>query len=188
MKKKTRAKSTSPRRTAGLRRTSKIKKGGQIKGGLEDFRGSARQNIGSVKQCVKSLEVFRKKVDNYLPQIYRFFSASLGKTWFKAGLAIIFILLIIATAASQKHRSLKGAQKELEKRHTTNEEIIKIERQITYWENLMAKRNGYRDGYLELAILNYRLGRILTAREYLEKAKELDPNSEMVIKMEKIIK
>lgn len=199
MKKKTRSKNKENKKNIKERKgkiktgqTGSIKKTEKIqfniikdafKTKFADFKGKLRV-IGVYLRAVKRLFL------TYLPQISRFFSAKSSKRWFKILVAGFFILLIIvATAtAAQKYNSINEAHRELGQRYETNEQIKKIEEQINYWEKVVKQRNGYRDGYLELAILNYKLGRILTTKEYLERAKELDPNNEMVEKLEKIIR
>lgn len=62
-----------------------------------------------------------------------------------------------------------------------------IKRLITAWEKIVEEKPGYRDGYLQLAYLHYKLYENEKAKEYLEKAIELDPNYEPTREMEKFL-
>ena len=60
-----------------------------------------------------------------------------------------------------------------------------IKRLIAAWEEIIAEKPNYRDGYLQLAYLHYKLYEDNKAKEYLEKAIELDPNYELTRELEK---
>lgn len=55
-----------------------------------------------------------------------------------------------------------------------------IKKEILYWESIVAQTPTYRDGYLKLATLHWQLRDDEGARVYLEKAEQVDPNSEKV--------
>ncbi len=63
----------------------------------------------------------------------------------------------------------------------------RIKEEIVYWQKIVAERPSYRDAYLQLAILNYQIYENQKAKDYLNKALELDPNFEPTQKLEKII-
>lgn len=48
---------------------------------------------------------------------------------------------------------------------------------VKKWEKVVARYKDYKDGYLELATLEYKLGNVNKAKEYLNKALIIDPNS-----------
>ncbi len=62
-----------------------------------------------------------------------------------------------------------------------------IKRLIAAWEKVIEEKPDYRDGYLQLAYLHYKLYETEEAKEYLEKAIELDPNYELTREMEEIL-
>lgn len=62
-----------------------------------------------------------------------------------------------------------------------------IRRLIAAWEKIIKEKTGYRDGYLQLAYLHYKLYENEKAKEYLEKAIELDPNYELARELKKIL-
>jgi tetratricopeptide (TPR) repeat protein len=62
-----------------------------------------------------------------------------------------------------------------------------IRQMITSWEKIIAAKPNYRDGYLQLALLHYKLFENEKAKEYLQQALELDPNFGPARELEKII-
>jgi len=63
-----------------------------------------------------------------------------------------------------------------------------IKRLIIGWEKIVNQRPGYRDGWLQLAYLNYKIYEDEKAKEYLAKVLEIDPNFAPARELEKIIK
>lgn len=56
-----------------------------------------------------------------------------------------------------------------------------------YWEGVVQKYKGYRDGYFQLALVEYRLKNKEKAKEYLHEVFLLDPNFEEGRKLEEIL-
>ncbi len=63
----------------------------------------------------------------------------------------------------------------------------RIKEEIVFWEKTVADKPNYRDAYLQLAILNYQIYENQKAKEYLNKALEIDPNFEVTKELGKII-
>jgi len=80
----------------------------------------------------------------------------------------IFLIAIIIVGFDL----LKGIYGEIR----LTEERRETEIQINYWKNILDKQSNYRDGYIELAILEYRLGDKGKAVTYLQDALNTDPN------------
>lgn len=80
---------------------------------------------------------------------------------------------------------LKTKQLWQKKQYSDPEDIRKL---ISAWEKIVEEKPNYRDGYLQLAVLHYKLYENDKAKEYLEKALELDPNYEPARELEEIIK
>lgn len=59
--------------------------------------------------------------------------------------------------------------------------------QLQYWEKIVEKYKGYRDGYFELAVFNYRLNNTEKAKDYLKKVLKLDPNFEQGKELGKVL-
>jgi tetratricopeptide (TPR) repeat protein len=66
-------------------------------------------------------------------------------------------------------------------------DIKDLEKEREYWVKIIEGNHTYRDGYIELADIDYRLGDLETARKWLEKAKELDPNSDFIPGLERLL-
>ena len=67
------------------------------------------------------------------------------------------------------------------------EEPEKLVTEENDWQAIMRLHPDYRDGYIKLATLSYARGNIVQAKAYLLKAHLLDPNNELVLKLEKFI-
>ena len=70
------------------------------------------------------------------------------------------------------------------KQYSDPEDIRKL---ISAWEKIVEEKPNYRDGYLQLAILYYKLYENDKAKEYLNKALDLDPNYEPAKELKKIL-
>lgn len=58
---------------------------------------------------------------------------------------------------------------------------------ISFWQDLVTKYPTYMEGWVELAKLEIKSGNLQQATFYLEKAKEIDPNSNEVKQLETAI-
>ena len=130
---------------------------------------------------------FKNKVEVYLPQINRFFSAKEAKIGLKVGLASILSVLLIYNIALAWGVNVEKDKRETEKAKEQADTVKKIENNITFWEEVVREKPNYRDGFLELTTLNYKLGRMATARDYWKKAKDLDPNNPTTKQLENIL-
>lgn len=104
------------------------------------------------------------------------------KQWILLSVGFVsFVLLVILFGLSflilQNMRILKNQQ--AQKTSLINK--------VHYWQGILQKHPDYRDGYLELSILEYQLKNYKAAREYVKKSLELDPNYERGKEMEKIL-
>jgi len=59
--------------------------------------------------------------------------------------------------------------------------------EVSSWEQILNERPDYRDGWMQLATIYYKLGEKEKAREALWKAKALDPTNEIILNVEKLI-
>ena len=71
-----------------------------------------------------------------------------------------------------------------EKHYSDPEDIKEL---IKAWEKIIEDKPQYRDAYLQLAILNYKINETQKAQDNLNKALEIDPNFELTKKLEEII-
>jgi Tfp pilus assembly protein PilF len=99
--------------------------------------------------------------------------------------------LLLVQKNSENRKTVLGKQTSAKidrlwqkKRESDPKDIRKL---IGKWEAIVFEKPDYRDGYLQLALLHYKLYENQKARENLKKALELDPNFEPVKKMKKEI-
>lgn len=62
-----------------------------------------------------------------------------------------------------------------------------LRERIAYWERAVSEQPGYRDGYLRLAFYSYQLSDFSAASLHWKRAWELDPNSDLVSGVGKLI-
>ena len=110
------------------------------------------------------------------PSILRFFT----EKHFLASLVLLILLVIIIVVGLDLYRNVKQKE-EVDKER---QEIIS---KIQYWQGITNKYKDYRDGYFQLAVLEYRLGNFKGSKFYLEKALAIDPNFEKGRELEKIL-
>lgn len=55
------------------------------------------------------------------------------------------------------------------------------------WEQILAERPDYRDGWIQLAAIYYKLGNKEKAKEAISKAKVLDPTNPTILSFEKLL-
>lgn len=107
------------------------------------------------------------------------FSLSKGKMLLWIWLVLILFLALVLVGF------------DLYKNYQKNEELLvkreEIVKKIEYWQNVVLKYKDYRDGYFQLAVLEYKLQNFGKAKVYLQKVFELDPNFEEGRKLEKLL-
>ena len=59
---------------------------------------------------------------------------------------------------------------------------------IYQWQEIITQYPNYRDGWIQLSYQYIKNNELQKAKEALEMAKELDPNNEVIIKLEQLIK
>ncbi len=62
-----------------------------------------------------------------------------------------------------------------------------LEAQYLAWQEIVAAKPDYRDGYYALAVLAYKLGKIEESTKYLESVRKLDPNYEGIASLEVLL-
>ena len=66
-------------------------------------------------------------------------------------------------------------------------EFDAVKNEINFWQDQVSKNQNFRDGYFKLALLEYRLGNLVNARNYLNKTMSFDPNFKEGITLKKIL-
>ncbi len=59
--------------------------------------------------------------------------------------------------------------------------------EIAAWDKIISAHPGYRDGYLEEALLYYRLGDTGKSKAYLDAALQIDPNFKEGLQLAKLL-
>ena len=63
----------------------------------------------------------------------------------------------------------------LVKLRVAQRERLVVETQVSHWQGVVNRYKNYRDGYYQLAVLEYRLGNNQAAYDYSQKTLEMDP-------------
>lgn len=113
-------------------------------------------NIPQIITEVKKMKPSRRSIDFLL---------------FLAGLILSFLLLILIFKASVE---LSDSVNKLEVRNVQRNSTFQ---KINFWQNIVNKYSRYPDGFMALALLEYRVGDKTKATLYAEKAIALNPNS-----------
>lgn len=79
-----------------------------------------------------------------------------------------FIMMAIVLKGYFLYQGLTGLVK-------TQNERARIQREISYWQTVLNRYQGYRDGFYRKAVLEYKLGNFKDAQKDLDKALSLDP-------------
>lgn len=86
----------------------------------------------------------------------------------------IFIIFIFILATIIVGLDL---QKNIAEKNNIESERKQLQKELVFWKDLISKYENYRDAYFKVSILEYKLGNISLAKEYVEKGLALDPNS-----------
>lgn len=92
-----------------------------------------------------------------------------------------FFLISLIFLGSYNHR-LK------EKVLGINIQLKADQKRIYEWEQLLAEKPDYRDGWLQLSSLYIKAGNVEKAEEAFNRAKEIDPNFAALPSLEKLLK
>ncbi len=114
------------------------------------------------------------------PKIYRFITENDSWRQLLIGFVSSFVFLALAVVCMNTY---KNYQEKL----LQDSERAQINKEISLWNPILQKYKGYRDGYFQIALLEYQLKDFEKARNYLQKTLILDPNFEEARKLEKIL-
>ena len=122
----------------------------------------------------------KQKESKKFPSNYRTIPEKLNRdetVFFVGSLVIAIAMLIISLDLYSNF----AAQKRI------NEERVRVLNQLNFWGNEVKIRPNYRDAYFSLALLNFRLRDMESARKNLNEALRLDPNFEKGRELEEIL-
>lgn len=109
------------------------------------------------------------------PNIYRFITELPRARQLYYGKILIvsfvsgFLLMASVLKSAELIQSVQAVQ-------TLDQQRNALLDEKTYWEQVVAKHEGYRDAYFKLAVISYQLGEREQMHKYLDKALEIDPN------------
>lgn len=139
----------------------------------------------------------KKNAPSHFPSIYRFFTDHFSAFWNavrqarrKKTLSILklsiftFTCIILLLGIAVIGLSLK---QNIEQEQKVSKQREEINLKIAAWENIVATHKGYRDGYFQLAVLEYQLGDNVKSRKHNRKALALDPNFSEGRRLEEIL-
>jgi len=127
----------------------------------------------------------KDKKNNQFPKISRPFTEHIGKlTWDRKkylvyAFTILFFLFILFMAFDVRQKIAIANDLEVERKQLLKD--------INKWEEIVDEHKDYRDGYLKLSILEYKLGNLQKAKNHLNKAFEIDPNSKTGLMLKEIL-
>ncbi len=75
----------------------------------------------------------------------------------------------------------------LNQAHQISLERQRMQEEISFWQSIANKYEGYKDAYFQMAILDYQLGNFQKAKTENKKALTLDPNFEDAKKLELLL-
>lgn len=126
------------------------------------------------KQPAKSKQKVKEVKQS--PKINRFFTE-----WyvFPIAFSIILVLLIGVLGVQYVSFAQEYSFKEQER--------IRIQEEVGFWEQVVEKYPDYRDAYFKIALLEYQLGSTVKSKEFLQKTLLLDPNFDKGRELERIL-
>jgi tetratricopeptide (TPR) repeat protein len=130
----------------------------------------------------------KKNKKHKLPRNFRFITELVkeleGKNLFHQKLLIIFVVCCFLAAFLAISLDLWANL--VEKRRIDQERVVLVE-ELKYWNDFLDKYEIYPDAYIKTSILQYKLGDVMSAKELVEKALSLNPNSEKGIKLKEFL-
>lgn len=117
------------------------------------------------------------KLPKHFPSISRIINEEFSPLIYGASLVILVAIIIVSFALFNNVKELKNLS--VQKEALTSEK--------TSWEIILSKYPDYRDGYLTLANIEYKLGERGNALLNVRKAIEIDPNFSKAYEFEKFI-
>jgi len=121
-----------------------------------------------------------KKESQKLPSNYRNIPEALNADRVVFFVGFLSVLIAISLISLDIYSNF-------EKQKDLNNEKFKVLREVSFWENETKVRPNFRDGYMQLAILNFQLKNFTVARQELDKALFLDPNFEKGRELERLL-
>lgn len=137
------------------------------------------------RKILKSSKSGRKKFKFYFPTKIRWNPFSyLDRKARKIPKNIVFALFFVFVSLWL----LKTENKRIDQRILGVQTGLQADQKIAFeWERILLERPDYRDGWIQLAAIYYKLGNKEKAREAIGKAKVLDPTNPTILSFEKLL-
>ncbi len=146
--------------------------------GLGTLERAKRSLLEKPSDVSRKIELAQLTLDAGDLDNFDLLARDIPKTNYLAGIGARADSAVLGTATARIDELLR--RKELSSTDGVN-------RLIEKWQDILKNYSGYRDAYLQLAALYVRVKDHVSAKEYLQAASELDPNSEKVAKVRKIV-
>ena len=133
---------------------------------------NAKPIEGEITPVTKGLKTPQfPSISRFIPENTRNLSAIIlyPKLFIVSFISCLIILGIIFQAHMLMSNLNKMKQLSMQK--------AQINAELVYWKKVSQKYSGYRDVYLKIAALEYKLGYTTEAKQYIEKAFSIDPNT-----------
>ncbi|MGB9637569.1 MAG: tetratricopeptide repeat protein [Microgenomates group bacterium] len=138
----------------------------------------ARKILKSSKTKGKKIKFYFPKKINYNPFSYLDKKAKR----IPKNILLAFLFLVVSFFL------LKSENKRINQRVLGLQTQLKADQKTAFdWEQILAERPDYRDGWIQLAAIYHRSGNKEKAKEALLRAKVLDPNNETILSFEKLL-
>ncbi len=107
------------------------------------------------------------------PSFSRLITESVASVRATGSFAYVIVLsLVLCLAIGIVLKDIRKNQELLNALQAEKENLLK---ERVYWEKTVTRYKDYRDGYYQLALLEYQLGNTDAARSYVDKALSIDP-------------
>lgn len=99
------------------------------------------------------------------------------------------VMVLWNSGYKQEVRNVLGATTDfVESLTRREEEKVELQKQYAFWKSVANAHPDYRDAFITLTSLSYKLGKLEEARTFLDRAAALDPNSPVIQKFSTILK
>jgi tetratricopeptide (TPR) repeat protein len=116
----------------------------------------------------------QESLNPQFPSISRFIPEKIQGIWYPKLFLVSFVSGLLVLGIVLQAHTLVSNVNQLRQQE---QQRIQINREIEYWKGIVGKYQGYGDAYLKLASLEYKLGNTIEAKQYIDKAYAVDPNS-----------
>jgi hypothetical protein len=94
-------------------------------------------------------------------------------------LVLVFNLVIFSVIVQHRQQQLKT--RVLAAQVNRQEEMQRLNQLESYWEKVVTDSPTYRDGFVQLAVIDYRQGDLESSKKWLTKVYTIDPNYELPV-------